>query len=60
MATSLAAAEMRLVLSKMFWNFNIELHADTRTDWFDQRVFTLWEKPPLFLQLQPVIRNSTV
>ena len=54
---SLAAAEMRLVISKMIWNFDMELHPDTQADWFDQKVFTLWEKPPFYVQLKPVVRD---
>lgn len=53
---SLAAAEMRIVVAKMIWNFDIELHPDTRPNWFDQKVFILWDKPPLYVQLKPVRR----
>ncbi|EFQ99066.1 isotrichodermin C-15 hydroxylase [Nannizzia gypsea CBS 118893] len=50
---NLAAAEMRLVVAKMIWNFDLELHPDTKNDWIKQKVFALWEKPPLFVQLKP-------
>ena len=54
---SLAAAEIRLVLAKMLWNFDMSLHPNTKKDWFNQKVFTLWEKPPLHIELKPVIRE---
>jgi len=59
MLNSLAAAEMRLVMAKMIWNFDFELHADTKDNWPNQRVFTVWERPDLFIQLKPVVREET-
>ncbi|OCK84504.1 isotrichodermin C-15 hydroxylase [Lepidopterella palustris CBS 459.81] len=53
---NLAYAEMRLIIAKMIWNFDIEL-LDTKTDWFDHKLFTLWEKPPLMVRLKPVQRD---
>ncbi len=48
---------MRLVIAKMIWNFDMEIHPDTIPDWFDQSVFILWDKSPLYVQLKPVIRK---
>lgn len=50
---SLAYAEMRLVLAKLVWNFDMEL--DPRSEeWIEQnKVFLLWEKPSLFIKLIP-------
>ena len=50
---SLAYAEMRLVLAKLVWNFDMEL--DPRSDgWIGQnKVYLLWEKPELFIRLIP-------
>lgn len=53
---SLAYAEMRLILAKILWHFDLELvpHQD---DWMsNQRVFALWEKPALQIRLTPVQR----
>jgi hypothetical protein len=55
----LAAAEMRLVMAKMIWNFDFELHPDTKDNWPNQRVFTVWERPDLFIQLKPVVREKS-
>ncbi|KAF2478053.1 cytochrome P450 monooxygenase-like protein [Lindgomyces ingoldianus] len=52
---NLAYAEMRLILTKVLWNFDLEL-VDRERDWFDQKVFTLWDKPPLMVKLKLVER----
>ncbi|KAF2711502.1 cytochrome P450 monooxygenase-like protein [Pleomassaria siparia CBS 279.74] len=53
---NLAFAEMRLILAKVLFNFDLEL-VDKTTDWMHgQKVFTLWEKPSLMITLHPVTR----
>ncbi|GME27350.1 Cytochrome P450 [Neofusicoccum parvum] len=52
---NLAYAEMRAILAKVLFRFDLEL-VDKKTDWFDQRVFTLWEKSPLMARLTEVRR----
>ncbi|OCK73526.1 benzoate 4-monooxygenase cytochrome P450 [Lepidopterella palustris CBS 459.81] len=49
---NLAWAEMRLMLSKLLFNFDIELCPESQ-NWSDQKVFVLWEKHPLMLKLTP-------
>lgn len=46
---------MRAILAKVLFRFDLEL-VDKKTDWFDQRVFTLWEKSPLMARLTEVRR----
>jgi hypothetical protein len=41
---------MNLILARLIFEFDIELD-DEKVDWMDQRVFTLWEKPPLMVRL---------
>ena len=55
---SLAHAEMRLILAKILWNFDLELAGDGNgKDWITtQKVFILWEKGPLNVFLKPVRR----
>ena len=43
---------MRLILARMIINFEMEL-AEPDFDWIDQKVYNLWEKPPLMLKLLP-------
>jgi cytochrome P450 len=47
---NLAKAEMRLVLAKMIWHFDMEL-ADPKDDWTRQRIYGLWDKNPLMVKL---------
>lgn len=47
---------MRLILSKILWNFDLELDEKKTGDWMNQRVYVLWEKPPLWVRLTPVKR----
>jgi cytochrome P450 len=53
---SLAYAEMRLILAKVLFNFDLELEHKTQ-EWMEgQKVFTLWNKPSLFVKIRPVKR----
>jgi hypothetical protein len=48
--SSLAYAEIRLILCKLLFNFYIELCPES-TNWIDQDVYFLWDKPPLNVAL---------
>ncbi|KAF2848256.1 cytochrome P450 monooxygenase-like protein [Plenodomus tracheiphilus IPT5] len=51
---NLAYAEMRLILAKLLFNFDLEL-VDKTSDWMGgQKVFTLWEKPGLVVNVLPI------
>ncbi|KAF6808212.1 cytochrome p450 [Colletotrichum musicola] len=51
---NLAYVEMRLILARLIWNFDLEL-ADQSRDWVArQKVFILWDKGPLMVHLTPV------
>ena len=57
MKGSLAYAEMRLILARLLWNFDVELDERSRR-WIDEmNIFVLWEKQPLFVKLTPVVRG---
>jgi cytochrome P450 len=53
---SLAYAEMRLVLARLIYAFDIQL-ADPRDvwDWGRQKTFIFWEKEPLEILLKPAV-----
>jgi hypothetical protein len=52
----MAYHEMRLVLAKLLWHFDITI-CDESEDWLkDQKIYTLWEKPELNVKLTPVKR----
>lgn len=43
---NLAYHEMRLILAKVLWNYDLELMPEC-AKWHDQRIFGSWELPPL-------------
>lgn len=43
---SLAFAEMRLILVKTLWHFDLELTPEG-LDWVEQKSYNLWDRPPL-------------
>ncbi|KAF2768082.1 cytochrome P450 monooxygenase [Teratosphaeria nubilosa] len=53
---NLAYAEMRLILAKLIWTFDLEMDPSSE-NWVQRgRVFTLWEKPELAVRLKEVQR----
>ncbi|KAL1796932.1 hypothetical protein ACET3X_005472 [Alternaria dauci] len=52
---NMAYHEMRLIITKVLWNFDLELF-DENKDWLDQTVYTLWQKEPLVVKVSMVER----
>jgi hypothetical protein len=50
---SLAYHEMRLIVSHLLWNFDLELADRTDKNWLDQTAHVVWDKKPLFAKLSP-------
>jgi len=50
---SLAYHEMRLIISHLLWNFDVELSDCTSKDWLDQTAHVVWDKKPLLVHLSP-------
>ncbi|KAI0180566.1 cytochrome P450 [Hypoxylon sp. FL1284] len=50
---NLAYAEMRLILAKIIFNFDMTLCDDSK-DWLNQRAYGIWDKPALNLYMKPV------
>ncbi|KAJ6036424.1 hypothetical protein N7540_000703, partial [Penicillium herquei] len=48
---NLAYLEIRVILSKLFYNFNLQICKESES-WIDQEVYTLWDKPALMIELQ--------
>lgn len=42
-----------LTLAKMMWHFDMELSTETDPNWVDQRVYIVWQKKPLIVELKP-------
>lgn len=54
---NLAYAEMRLIMSRLLWNFDLEL-VDGYENWdSEQRIHFIWEKGPLMVKLIPRQRS---
>ncbi|CRL23879.1 Cytochrome P450 [Penicillium camemberti] len=49
---NLAYVEMRIILARIVFNFDMELDQPEK-DWMDQRIFFLWDKPELMIKLKP-------
>lgn len=50
---NLAYAEMRLILARLVWNYDILPADENVKDWIHtQQMWTLWEKPPLNIYLK--------
>jgi len=48
---NLAYAEMRLILARVIWNFDMELAEDSR-HWDQQKIYIIWQKNPLHVSLK--------
>ena len=48
---NLALAEMRVILARMLWNFDVELCPESKR-WVDQKIKTLWIKPKLMCKVK--------
>jgi cytochrome P450 len=53
----LAFMEMHMILARLLWNFDMELLPESLR-WNQQRVFLLYEKPPLNIVMTPVQRPT--
>ncbi|KAE8825616.1 hypothetical protein PTNB73_08613 [Pyrenophora teres f. teres] len=52
-AMNLAYAEMRYVLARLLWNFEIEGTKQSEKWMDDQKAYLVWDKPGLFVHLKP-------
>lgn len=44
---------MRMILARIIWNFDLSIAPQSRNWIADNRVYFLWEKPPLEVALTP-------
>ena len=52
---SLAYAEMRPVLAKLLWNFDLESQPESEK-WFPYNLVVIWNNPSLYVKLYSVIQ----
>lgn len=50
---SLAYHEMHIIFATVLWHFDLELCSESES-WIDQKVYTLWSKPELWVKFRPV------
>ncbi|KAI1213179.1 cytochrome P450 [Annulohypoxylon truncatum] len=55
---NLAYAEMRLILAKIVFNFDMDIADDSRRWMKDQKTYVLWDKPSLNVYLTPVAKKG--
>ena len=54
---NLAYAEIRVILARLLWNFDIEL-CDESKNWMEGiKVFMIYQRPSLMVKLTPVVRS---
>ncbi|KAF4951581.1 hypothetical protein FGADI_7356 [Fusarium gaditjirri] len=53
---NLAYAEMRLILARLLWNFDLELQPRSENWIADQKTYSLWDKGALDVKIKPVER----
>lgn len=46
--------EMRLIMARVLYNFDLALAEPKESDWLNQKVFLVWEKPSLRVYATPV------
>lgn len=52
MGLNLAWHEMRLLLAKLLYSFDIQSNAGA--DWLDQNVYVIWDRKPLICRLEAI------
>lgn len=50
----MAWQEIRLILAKVFYSFDVTLSPESETWTKDQKVYMTWDKPPLHCHFTPV------
>jgi hypothetical protein len=51
----MALHEIRLILSKVLFNFDLELLPECRNWIADQKIYSLWEKIPLMVKIKDAV-----
>ncbi|KAK0623936.1 cytochrome P450 [Immersiella caudata] len=53
---SLAVAECRLIVARLFWEFDVHV-LPGQEGWARQKTFLSWEKPPLMVHVRKLVRE---
>jgi cytochrome P450 len=57
---NLARAEIRLIMAKVLWHFDLKFEEERMSsgDWFDQKIWGVWFKNPLWVALRLAGQNG--
>jgi len=47
----MAYHEMRIILAKVLWNFDLQLCAESER-WIDMKIYLFWDKPALYCRMK--------
>ncbi|KAH8650038.1 putative P450 monooxygenase [Xylariales sp. PMI_506] len=53
---NLAYVEMKMVMARVLFHFDLENCVEG--NWLDQKVYMVWDRPPLMVKLRPVNRDT--
>ena len=53
---NLAFVELRLILAKFLWHFDVELQEKETGDFLKQKAWAIWWKNPVYVKLKVVER----
>jgi hypothetical protein len=56
----MAYHEVRLIMAKVLHSFNLELCAESKEWMKEQEVYTLWQKPPLMVEINVIARAEEI
>jgi cytochrome P450 len=49
---NLAYAELRLILAKVLWHYDIELDIEKTGEFLDQKIWSIWAKKELYVKMK--------
>jgi cytochrome P450 len=49
---NLAYAELRLILAKVLWHYDIELDTEKTGEFLDQKIWSIWAKKELYVKMK--------
>jgi hypothetical protein len=55
---TLALAEMRIIMARLFWNFDLQIDDNSHSFEADSRVYHLWHRPGLYMYLTPRLHGA--
>ena len=54
----IALAEMRLVLARLMWNFELSVAPGKQLEWMKQKMYIVVQKEPVRVRIRPRVGGS--